>query len=125
MEALQPVTFLRPPVSEVALALMLLAGAGLLMRTFGSMKAIDPGFEARNVLTMRVSLPGAKYADDAQRTRFFEQAVARISAIPGRRGVALTRVEFDALNAAGAALLMTPADEKQVLNEGADPLKVF
>src|SRR5207245_4046540 len=61
-------------VAEIALAVVLLAGAGLLIRTFASMRAIDPGFDARSIVTLRVSLPGAKYADDAKRTRFFEDA---------------------------------------------------
>src|SRR5204863_3023418 len=69
-------------VSEIALAVVLLTGAGLLMRTFASMRAIDPGFDTRNVLTMRVSLPLAKYSGDPQRMRFFEQAVARIGTLP-------------------------------------------
>jgi putative ABC transport system permease protein len=70
-------------VSEIALAVVLLSGAGLLMRTFASMRSIDPGFESRNVLTVRVSLPLAKYKEDAQRTRFFQQAIERVGELPG------------------------------------------
>src|SRR2546428_3238873 len=58
-------------VSEIALAVVLLVGAGLLLRTFAAMRGVDPGFDARNVLTVRVSVPGSKYPDAARRTRFF------------------------------------------------------
>jgi len=88
-------------VSEIALAVVLLTGAGLLMRTFASMRAIDPGLETRNVLTMRVSLPLAKYSGDPQRLRFFEQAVARIGALPGVESAgAISFLPFAGLGAA-------------------------
>ena len=70
-------------VSEIALAVVLLAGAGLMLRSFSTMRGIDPGFSARNVLTARVTLPRAKYPDGAQRTRFFQDAVSRVRALPG------------------------------------------
>jgi putative ABC transport system permease protein len=88
-------------VSEIALAVVLLTGAGLLLRTFASMRAIDPGFESRNVLTTRVSLPFAKYKEDAQRLRFFEQAVERIGALPGVQSAgAISFLPFAGLGAA-------------------------
>src|SRR5439155_25875864 len=66
-----------------------------------SMRGIDPGFDAHNVLTARVSLPGAKYTEDAQRTRFFEQAVARIGALPGVESAgAISFLPFAGLGAA-------------------------
>jgi putative ABC transport system permease protein len=70
-------------VSEIALAVVLLAGAGLMLRSFAITRGVDPGYRARNVLTMRVVLPRAKYPDGAQRTRFFQDAVSRIRALPG------------------------------------------
>ena len=80
---------------------MLLAGAGLLIRTFASMRAIDPGFDARSIVTLRVYLPGAKYADDAKRTRFFEDAVSRIAALPGVQSAgAISFLPFAGLGAA-------------------------
>jgi putative ABC transport system permease protein len=88
-------------MSEIALAVVLLTGAGLLMRTFASMRAIDPGFDTRNVLTMRVSLPLAKYTDDPQRLRFFDQAVARIARVPGVQSAgAISFLPFASLGAA-------------------------
>ncbi len=70
-------------VSEIALAVVLLVGAGLMLRSFSTMRGVDPGFSTRNVLTVRVALPRAKYPENAQRTRFFQEAVSRISALPG------------------------------------------
>jgi putative ABC transport system permease protein len=70
-------------VAEVALALVLLAGAGLLLRSFARLQAVNPGFNAKNVLTMRMSLPGRKYDTDRKRIDFFRQAVAGIKALPG------------------------------------------
>src|SRR5436190_15488069 len=70
-------------VSEIALAVVLLVGAGLMLRSFGTMTRIDPGFSTANVLTMRVQVPTAKYAADAQRIRFFRELQARIRTLPG------------------------------------------
>jgi putative ABC transport system permease protein len=70
-------------VSEVALALVLLAGAGLLIRTIGSLRAVDPGFDERNVLTAMLALPQGKYPQQENRRRFADQLLARIRALPG------------------------------------------
>jgi putative ABC transport system permease protein len=70
-------------VGEVALALVLLCGAGLLMRSFYQLQSIDPGFDPRDVLTFRTNLPGAKYKTDEQQTAFYTQALDRIRALPG------------------------------------------
>jgi putative ABC transport system permease protein len=88
-------------VAEIALAVVLLTGAGLLMRTFASMRAIDPGFDSRNVLTARVSLPFATYKEDGQRIRFFAQAVERVGALPGVQSAgAVSFLPFAGLGAA-------------------------
>ncbi len=70
-------------VSEVALALMLLVGAGLLMRSVSGLRAVDPGFDPGNVLTATVDIPEAKYATPEQRNQFFERALGHIRALPG------------------------------------------
>src|SRR5687768_2764338 len=57
-------------VSEVALALMLLVGAGLLMRSLTGLRSVDPGFDPSNVLTATVDIPEAKYATPEQRNQF-------------------------------------------------------
>ncbi|HEX8337285.1 MAG TPA: ABC transporter permease [Pyrinomonadaceae bacterium] len=70
-------------VGEVALALMLLAGAGLLVKSFSQLRKIDTGFETENVLTMVLRLPAAKYKEDPQFVAFFRQALERVRATPG------------------------------------------
>jgi len=69
--------------SEVALALMLLVGAGLLIRTLWQLRAVDPGFAPANVLTMTVVIPQSRYPEPAQQTRFFDETLARVRALPG------------------------------------------
>ena len=70
-------------VSEVALALMLLIGAGLLMRSLSGLRSVDPGFDASNVLTATVDIPEAKYPTPEQRNQFFDRALQNIRALPG------------------------------------------
>ena len=74
-------------VAEVALAVVLLVGAGLMLRSFGALRRVNPGFDSSNVLTMRMQLPGAKYREDAQRIRFFHDLTMRVAAVPGVRAV--------------------------------------
>ena len=69
--------------AEVALSLVLLAGAGLMMRSFVALQRIDPGFDAGGVLTLNIALPFSRYQQPDARARFFEQAEAAIRALPG------------------------------------------
>jgi putative ABC transport system permease protein len=70
-------------VLETALAVLLVVGAGLLVRSFASLLAVDPGFRPEGVLTMNVALPGTKYPDVAQRAAFAEAVIERLRALPG------------------------------------------
>ena len=70
-------------VVETALAFMLLVGAGLMIRTLFHMQAVDPGFDAKRVLTMQVILNSSKYQEPARRVEFFERAVRELRRIPG------------------------------------------
>jgi predicted permease len=76
-------------IAEVALALVLLVSAGLLIRSFTRLRQVDTGFDADNVLTMVVSLPGRKYKEDPQVITFFRQALERIRALPGVRAAGM------------------------------------
>jgi predicted permease len=69
--------------AEVALSLVLLAGAGLLVRSFLRLLAVDPGFRADHVLTLRLSLPASRYSDPAQVDAFYRELFARIESLPG------------------------------------------
>jgi putative ABC transport system permease protein len=70
-------------VVEISLAFVLLAGAGLLIRTLWKLNSIDPGFESQGVLVAEVVLPRPKYNDDTNRTTFFNELIERIKAVPG------------------------------------------
>ncbi len=70
-------------VAEVAIALILLIGAGLMMRSFVKLQQMDTGIEAKNLLTFRVGLPKPQYKDEKVVRRFFDQVIPRLEAIPG------------------------------------------
>jgi putative ABC transport system permease protein len=70
-------------VLEVAIALVLLVGAGLLVRSFMRLQQVNPGFNPENVLTMQLSLPRSKYKTPDEMTRFYEQTLEGVKVIPG------------------------------------------
>jgi len=74
---------------EVALCMLLLIGAGLMLRTFMNLRAVDPGFDPRGVLTARMSLQGERYSTPEALNRLFDEGLARIRAIPGVREAAV------------------------------------
>jgi len=70
-------------VSEFALALILLIGAGLMIRTFAALEAVRPGFNPHNVISMIVSVAGSKEEDAGRRELFYRQLVERVRSLPG------------------------------------------
>src|ERR1043165_2824954 len=70
-------------VTQVALALVLLVGAGLLVKSLQRLQSVDPGFNPDNLLTVRVSLPQGKYETDQKLIDFFQQAMTQIRSLPG------------------------------------------
>lgn len=70
-------------IGEVAIALLLLVGAGLLMNSFYRRAMVPPGFDPKNALALQVSLPAKKYADGKARGAFYRSALAKIEALPG------------------------------------------
>jgi len=70
-------------VSEVALSFVLLAGAGLLIKSFAMLRDIDPGFRPDNVLTLRVNLPPGSYKKGEERVQIFQQVMDRVKHVPG------------------------------------------
>ena len=77
-------------IGEVALALVLLIGAALLIRSFAALNAVDPGFDRHNILTMRMSLAGSRFQKTSDVNQLVSDAVRRIEALPAvdRAGVA-------------------------------------
>jgi putative ABC transport system permease protein len=69
-------------VIEVALALILLVGSGLLIRSFVRLLDVNPGFNPKNVLTVRINLPGLRYEEDHQVLNYFQEATQRVRALP-------------------------------------------
>jgi putative ABC transport system permease protein len=90
-------------VGEVALALVLLSGAGLLMRSFYRLQSMNPGFDPHGILTFRTNLPSAKYKGDEPQAAFYQRALERIRALPG-------------VSAAGAAQIFPLAGDDYILS---------
>jgi putative ABC transport system permease protein len=70
-------------ISEVALALMLLVGGGLMVRSFARLRAVDPGFVPDNLLTMTISLAGSAHSTPEKRIAFFNELLQRVDSVPG------------------------------------------
>jgi putative ABC transport system permease protein len=70
-------------VVELAIALILLVGAGLLIKTFWKLRAVEPGFNSDRLLTLRVELPEARFKEVGKQTRFRTQALSAINTLPG------------------------------------------
>ena len=77
-------------VAQIALALVVLSGAGLLLRTFQRLNAVRPGFTANGVSTLWISLPATRYKSDTSIVVFYRRLVERVAAIPGFARVGLT-----------------------------------
>jgi putative ABC transport system permease protein len=73
-------------VGEIALALVLLIGAGLMMRSLLQLLRVDPGFNTRNLLTFNISVPAAKYDQNDKVITFYQQLLSRLEALPGING---------------------------------------
>ena len=88
-------------VAQLGLALVLLCGSGLLIRSFVRLIGVDPGFDTGRMLTFKIALPGSKYSADQLCITFFQQLLARISAVPGVRSASME--SFPPLTGLGAA----------------------
>ncbi len=80
--------------SEFALALVLLVGAGLLIKGFLRLRSVDPGFNAANVMTFYLSLPATRYAETPRQTAFRRELLSRLNALPGVQAAMITDVPF-------------------------------
>ncbi len=77
-------------ITEMALAVILLVGAALLIRTFAALRSVDPGFNTHNILTMNMSLTGPRFAKTAGVAQLVEEARQRVEAVPGVEAMATT-----------------------------------
>ncbi len=79
-------------VAELALALTLLTGAGLLVKSFSRLQTIDPGFVPENLLTFNIGLPTTRYRSDTAQIAFFDEVLPRLAQVPGVKAVGATSV---------------------------------
>ncbi len=114
-------------VAEVALSLLLLIGAGLLLRSFRQVMQVDPGFDPQNVLTMSVGLPKAKYDNAEKLQTFYEETLRRVTVLPGVRGASVTN-GFPMIGAAISIAYSVegqtasqPGDEQQCIVQSVSP----
>jgi len=75
-------------MGEVAIALVLLAGAGLFLRSLASLENVNPGFQSEGVITGSVSLPTVRYSEDARQIAFYRAVLDKLAAVPGVTNVA-------------------------------------
>jgi putative ABC transport system permease protein len=94
-------------VAQVALSMVLLVGSGLLARSFIRLRAVSPGFDPSNVLTLQISLPPARYGTRARLISFYDEALRRMQALPGVQAAAIS-----------SALPVNPVRFSPVLVEG-------
>jgi predicted permease len=84
--------------SQFALAIVLLVGAGLLIRSFLLLNSVQPGFDTTHLLTMTVELPEGRYSDETRFRNFSDDAIRKIEALPGVRGAAVGSAIFGSFN---------------------------
>ena len=78
--------------AEIALSLVLLIGAGVMLKSFARLRAVNPGFSPERILTIRFSLPGTRYKSPVQVASFYEAVVERVRSIPGVQSAGLVNV---------------------------------
>ena len=103
-------------ISQMAVALVLLAGAGLLVRSFARLQDVQPGFDPRNVLTGNLALPTVRYPIGPKQTTFYRMAIERIRRLPGVRYAAAVNVlpettNFDTTGTQMEGHNVTPGEE--------------
>jgi putative ABC transport system permease protein len=111
-------------ISEIALALVVLVGAGLLLHSFLRLRSVETGIETRNALTVEVNMPSARYSRDdwkVQRLNFYGQVIRRIAALPGVASVGA----IDSLPLSGDQRVWTFRKEGQALAPSERPAAGF
>jgi putative ABC transport system permease protein len=109
--------------AQIAIALVVLAGSGLLLRSFQRLRAVQPGFNPENVATLWLSLPSARYKNDSAFTRFYAQLDNRIAELPGVRAAGLTS-RLPLTNTGMNQNPLYPEDDASYVNK-IPPLQVY
>jgi putative ABC transport system permease protein len=102
--------------SELALALVLLIGAGLLVKGFRLLRSVEPGFEPRNLLTMRVELPEARYKEIPTQTEFRRRVLEELDSLPGTEAAMVSELPLG-----GSSLMHNFAIEGRPVAVGDEP----
>lgn len=82
-------------VSELALALLLLTGAGLLVKVFWKLRSVDPGFNSDNLFTMQIQLPESRYSEIPKQTAFRRRVLEGLNALPGSEAAMVSEIPLD------------------------------
>ena len=109
-------------VGEIGVAFVLLIGAGLLIRSFGRIRELDPGFRTDRVLTLRMGIPRAKYGELPKRMAFYRQLLDRVGALPGVRSSGL--ISFLPLTFTGGSYSYT-IEGRPPAPSGQEPFAVY
>ena len=104
-------------IVQVALALVLLVGSGLMVRSFQQLRSVDPGFDAEGVMTFRLSPPPTKYEDSETVAQFYDQLIDRLDAIPG----AIASAGINNLPLSGGGAILTARIDEFPLEDGEFP----
>jgi putative ABC transport system permease protein len=104
-------------ISEVAVALVLLVGAGLLIKGFSRLRSMNPGFNSANVMTMYLQLPTTRYAEIPKQTQFRRELLARLNSLPGVQAAMVTDIPLGG-NYVGHRLVI---DGRQPVAVGSEP----
>jgi putative ABC transport system permease protein len=115
-------------IGQLALAMMLLAGAGLLLRSFALLQQVKPGFDVKDALTFHIALPAEAYKDESRRVAFFDRLLERLAALPGARGAgatmglpmsgAQTNISFEVRNRPALSPSQQPSMEMRAATPG-------
>ncbi|HKS29939.1 MAG TPA: ABC transporter permease [Pyrinomonadaceae bacterium] len=103
-------------VAEIAIALVMLVGAGLMVKSFMRLQSVDPGFKPDRILAVDLSLPSTKYKEQAQQLAFWEQFMNRVSQLPGVERVAAA----NAIPFTGGSILAFSVEGRPPLPPGSD-----
>ncbi|MFY9556990.1 MAG: ABC transporter permease [Blastocatellia bacterium] len=104
-------------VSEIAIALVLLVGAGLMIKSFQQLLKLDMGFQTEKTLTMRLSLPSTKYKEDAMIAGFYRQLLDKVKALPGVESVgAISHLPLSGSYASGTTAVENPDTDEALKN---------
>ena len=99
-------------IVQVALGVVLVVGAGLLLRTFINIQRADPGFQADGIVSFRIALPGSRYRTREAFNQFSQQLEAELRALPGVTGAgAISHVPYDSIPNWGGPYLLNPGED--------------